>query len=264
MGPPHWKSAVAWLTLLAAQAGAVDLAKIDRSLRKEPVYQSQHPQYCLLVFGPEAPVRAWIVLDGDTLYLDRGANGDLTDPSDRVAPTVKWSGHEDWAGTDVVQREFSLRRPANGPGGLGGEPVFLTLPGVAVFRVTQWVPRDAPRDENDARFWREQPLMVDVVSLADYSQRAEVTFAARPQDAPILHFDGPQRVTLVQEDEPVELCIGVTTSLRAQLTTPGLGATVRTYDVPAKSGHPVAEVECPPRQSGEAPIRIRVQLAEPC
>jgi hypothetical protein len=43
---------------LADQTRAVDLAKIDRSLRKEPTYESKHPQYCLLVFGPQANLRA--------------------------------------------------------------------------------------------------------------------------------------------------------------------------------------------------------------
>ena len=71
---------------LAAPAAAVDLAKIDRSIRKEPVYQSKEPQYCLLVFGPEAKVRVWLVLDGDALYLDR--NGDLTEPGKRIEPSA--------------------------------------------------------------------------------------------------------------------------------------------------------------------------------
>jgi hypothetical protein len=70
----------------------------------------------------------------------------------------------------------------------------------------------------------------------------------------------------MQGDEPIELRIGETTRLTAQLTTPGLGATVQTYDVPGvpKSWHPAADVECPPRRSGESPIRFRVELTESC
>src|SRR4051812_13656342 len=70
---------------LAGRTRGVDLAKIDRSLRKEPTYQSKRPQYCLLVFGPEAKTRVWVVLDGDVLYLDRNGNSDLTDPGERIA-----------------------------------------------------------------------------------------------------------------------------------------------------------------------------------
>jgi hypothetical protein len=44
---------------------------------KEPQYQGK-PQYLELAVGPDGR-RAWLVLDGDRLYLDRNANGDLTD-----------------------------------------------------------------------------------------------------------------------------------------------------------------------------------------
>jgi hypothetical protein len=40
------------LVTLAAQIPAMDLAKIDRTIAKEPKYQSAMPKYCLLVFGP--------------------------------------------------------------------------------------------------------------------------------------------------------------------------------------------------------------------
>ena len=42
-------------------------------------YQSKSPKYALLIFGPEARTRIWLVLDGTTLYVDRNGNGDLTD-----------------------------------------------------------------------------------------------------------------------------------------------------------------------------------------
>ena len=49
--------------LLAAPAAAADLSKIDRTIRKEPVYLSKSPKYCLLVFGPKAETRVLLVLD---------------------------------------------------------------------------------------------------------------------------------------------------------------------------------------------------------
>src|SRR5262249_25477630 len=64
---------------------AADLAMVDRSIRKEPAYQTKAPKYCLLVFGPEAKTRVWLVLDGDTLYVDRNGNGDLTEKGKKVA-----------------------------------------------------------------------------------------------------------------------------------------------------------------------------------
>src|SRR5262249_59807388 len=71
--------------LLAAQpALGVDLTKIDRTIAKEPAYQSKSPSYGLLVFGPEAKSRAWVVLDGDCVYVDRNCNGDLTEEGERL------------------------------------------------------------------------------------------------------------------------------------------------------------------------------------
>ncbi len=65
----------------------VDLTKVDRAIAKEPKYQDQ-PRYALLVFGPKADRRAWLVMDGeDVLYIDRNGNGDLTEEGERA----KWT-----------------------------------------------------------------------------------------------------------------------------------------------------------------------------
>ncbi len=64
--------------------GAADLHKIERTIAKEPAYKNK-PKYCLLVFGPEATTRVWLVQDGDLLYVDRNANGDLTEKDEQVA-----------------------------------------------------------------------------------------------------------------------------------------------------------------------------------
>ena len=55
--------------IFGPQVSGGDLAKIERSIKKEPAYKST-PRYCLLVFGPEADKRVWLVLDGDVLGLD--------------------------------------------------------------------------------------------------------------------------------------------------------------------------------------------------
>src|SRR5439155_5114001 len=62
---------------------AADLSQVDRNLQKEPAYRTK-PKYCLLVFGPEAKTRVWLVLDGDVLYIDRNGNGDLTEAGERA------------------------------------------------------------------------------------------------------------------------------------------------------------------------------------
>jgi hypothetical protein len=41
------------------------------------------------VFGPEGKDRVWLVLDGDTLYVDRNGNGDLTEYGEKITATKK-------------------------------------------------------------------------------------------------------------------------------------------------------------------------------
>src|SRR2546425_12221632 len=67
-----------------ASPPAFDLTKIDRTIAKEPQYQSKSPKYGLLVFGPKADKRVWLVLDKDVLYVDINGNGDLTEPGEKV------------------------------------------------------------------------------------------------------------------------------------------------------------------------------------
>jgi hypothetical protein len=47
-----------------------------------------------LLFGPEATLAVWVVLDGETLYVDRNGNGDLTDGGERFAKEAECKGVE--------------------------------------------------------------------------------------------------------------------------------------------------------------------------
>src|SRR5262245_54219874 len=91
----------------AVTAQATDLSKIDRTIAKEPAYKSK-PKYCLLVFGPQAKTRVWLVLDGDTLYADRNGNGDLTEEGERFVPRdpskeyMPYRGRRLWRVGDVA------------------------------------------------------------------------------------------------------------------------------------------------------------------
>ena len=70
---------------LSQKAKAVDLTKIDRTIAKLPKFHTEHPQFCLLVFGADADKRVWLVQDGDVLYVDRNGDGDLTESDERIA-----------------------------------------------------------------------------------------------------------------------------------------------------------------------------------
>ena len=101
------KTSGIWLSL-AICCGISDLAaadlKIERTIAKEPAYQSS-PRYCLLAFGYEADTPVWIVVDGDVLYVDRNANGDLTEKNERwQIPKFRAAGLASYA----EQREINV------------------------------------------------------------------------------------------------------------------------------------------------------------
>ena len=79
------RSFIAFVVALAcgATSMAADLNKIERGIAHEPKYHGQ-PKYCLLVFGPQAQTRVWLVLDGKALYADRSGKGDLAGPGKRL------------------------------------------------------------------------------------------------------------------------------------------------------------------------------------
>jgi hypothetical protein len=85
MADLRYAAALSWLLCFSAiSVGAADLTKIERSITKEPVYQSKARRYCLLVLGEKAKTRIWLVLDGDVLFVDRNGNGDLTEAGKKV------------------------------------------------------------------------------------------------------------------------------------------------------------------------------------
>jgi hypothetical protein len=85
---------------LPATPEPVDLQKIDRRIVKEPGYTCKEPLYGMLVLGPAARTRVWMVLDKskvvfdhyDILYVDLNANGDLTQSANRIVGQLEDNG----------------------------------------------------------------------------------------------------------------------------------------------------------------------------
>ena len=73
--PPNRKRC--WCIEEAPPQVVPDLSKVDRTIGKELSMLSQ-PRFCPMVFGPRAEVRICMIMDGERLYVDRNANGDLT------------------------------------------------------------------------------------------------------------------------------------------------------------------------------------------
>jgi hypothetical protein len=283
--------AVTWIALCTAPALAVDLAKIDRSIRKEPAYQSKSPKYCLLVFGPEAETHVWLVLDlasepteangaKNILYVDRKGNGDLTEADNRVTCTMR---EQQGYITSFTRKPSVIYKPH--------------------FEVGAIVERDGKTRHTDLTLevgeylqtYRPCSLSLKVNgSQLQLAGGQLLRFADRPQDAPIIHFNGPLAIRLQMDTgvlfvpinydddgpkrrqwydehppkyEERKLIRGETSSIYAQLGTPGLGrgtfVALSAGAVPERV-HPVAEIAFPAKDPKKEPIISRVVLKQRC
>jgi hypothetical protein len=179
---------------------AADLTKIERVIAKEPKYQGK-PAYCLLVFGPEADFRVWLVLDGTTLYVDRNGNGDLTELDKRVSPYYN-QGEK-----------------------FGFSPGKLSPPdGKVKYDLSQ------VRRHQTGNLDMSLPA-ANHFTRAGYDGPGSLRFADRLQDAPIIHFFGPltlgrfnpQPDSASPHLEAGPLVRGGQNQLAFSLGTPGLG-----------------------------------------
>jgi hypothetical protein len=102
----------AWTAAAAAEPAA--LQQIERKAPKEPPYLARQPLYGLLVLGPTAQTRIWLVLDKskpdgnrhDVLYADLNSNGDPTEAAERFTGQAE--------GEDLRFRLPNLKDPATG------------------------------------------------------------------------------------------------------------------------------------------------------
>jgi hypothetical protein len=240
---------------------------VDRTIKKEPAYKGK-PKYCLLVFGPEAKTKVWLVLDGDTLFVDRNGNGDLTEPGERL-PCAKRQ----------MSRPYELSWFHAGG---AGTYTHLVVAPFAVKR--EWV--KSKRDEEFVQTKRGQELGRYCrvwVETGGHGQHAAVLLADRPSEAPVIHFGGPLAV-LPPED--LTLSPGKEAELTAWVGTPGRGSSrdgkgvrattfcqpfereaggssIKVSSIPADV-HPVAEITFPSRRAGGKPIKVQVVLRERC
>jgi hypothetical protein len=247
-------------------AVATDLSKIDRTIRKEPVYKSKSPKYCLLVFGAEAAARVWLVLDGDILYVDRNGNGDLTEDGDRVrSAKLPPRLEKEKSNVEVF---FNLRDLEP----LGGK-VDRKYPRIAVMRVKD-------RGYSLGVELGEGRLQVNFDDRLQWSDRA--------REAPVLHFDGPLTLELVDNarDGYFEVVKKFNKKFHLHAVIGTRGAGKHTFvalqhgqwtlaamldDPYAKTKllvpedlHPLAEIEFPSKALDGPPVRVKAVLRDRC
>jgi hypothetical protein len=171
------------VTMFCRQAlAAADSATIDRTLRREPAYATK-PQYCLLLFGPDAKFRVWLVTAGEAFYTDTNGNGDLTEPGKRIYSVGN-------------SRYLAFADP--------GAP-FMYFPVPENERIYQV----GDIFDTGSRTWYNVTvrrsgklktavfeIMVDV--KGKYRQLGKLArFGDRPQDAPVLYYNGPLMLGLL-------------------------------------------------------------------
>ncbi len=258
-------AALTCIFLCAVPLSAADLTQIDRKIAKEPAYKSK-PKYCLLVFGPEAKKRVWLALDGDTLYVDRNGNGDLTEEGAKVTATKREGSDED---------SYTFQAGDVREGGLLHKELSLTVTSLSPLAeqdelAKALVSKDAKARAYHLSVYVEMPGWKGVggrvqqhVSFVDVN--GVLQFAGRPQDAPVVWFGGPWQVTLFGRHQ---LTAGGETDLVLGVGTPGVGAGTTTWIayegvIPEKT-YPTLEITYPPKQPGGPPVTQRYELPRRC
>ncbi len=276
------------LTVLIGAAGAQDLGKIPRTVGDQPTYVSDDPRYCLLVFGPKADTRVWLVLDlahnslrekpgrADALYADLNGDGHLTGPGERAPAEVVTStrpagyiGRFKYAASEQHLPRFTVGdvRARN------GATVYKNL----VVDVGWYI---------FGRKDREVSLAVDVPGYGRQTIGGEqLWFAADIAKAPVIWFDGGHTLRLApsgmlqlpvdytgKEPPPpsyVEfpLVRGQTMPLRVEVGWAGVGPgtfLAIPNDKPPADVHPVARVVFPPADPKRPLIEAVVELNKRC
>jgi hypothetical protein len=263
------KSRIAILALLLASpavpAIGADLTKIDRTIPKEPAYRSQ-PEYCLLVLGPEAKERVWLVIDGDILYVDKNGSGDLTEEGDRIEairlPDYRLfrAGNIKRGNRDYLDLSVTRTRLADGVAELQpehfnklrqrGNQVFIHMVALRVENPLAAGPRPFGGDR--------------ITQSASSDSHGLLQFGHSPAHAPIVHFDGPWTMDL--QKRPI-LLAGNVTDLWSGVGTKGLGVGTFgfiTYEPIPKSVHPRVEIDFPPKTPGGEPVHVKYEIPARC
>lgn len=239
--------ALAALLCSSVQAADPDLSRVDRGVAREPDYRGS-PRYCLLVFGPGADTRVWLVEDGETLYVDRNANGDITEAGESVAPSERRELKIIRDGKVVLYRQrahsLDVLSPADGSGPH------------TEFRLSRYRIGDEP-----AKYVLSVRVDGTILQYAGWRP----LFADSREKAAVVHFGGP---VVPQPIRRKALSLtGPDQELHVRFVTPGSGKDSLAslgYQAVPEDVDPVAEIEWPADEPAAGPVRTTVTLTERC
>jgi hypothetical protein len=252
--------------LLAPLAQAADLAKIERRIAREPAYRTKTPKYCLLVFGLDAKTRVWLVQDGDTLYVDRNGNGDLTEDGKRVKIKQQNDNYRSFEVGDLTlggltHTGLSVMQMKASPESVGNDQEWQRIKKSGPEPWTWWVRIAAERGADDKR---DLPRKIGYVINGDGA--GMLLFADKPQQAPIIHLNGP--FTLALQDCKQRLIAGEKTMLQIGVGPQGVGpgtfAFVLYPQTIPNDAYPEAEITFPAKASGQEAIKRKWTLKQRC
>lgn len=249
---------------------AQELTKIDRTIAKEPVYQSKQPKYCLLVFGPEAKHRVWLVQDGETLYMDRNGNGDLTEPDKKV--TAKKGDY-----TDPKAGVYSFEAGSIQEGKLLHKDLSLSVIRLedlasSDVRLKEYLEKQPHARGYSLRLdvempgWKGIGLGGRVRQAAGYQDvHGVLAWGDRPATAPVIHLRGPWHLLA---EHRLQMAVGRATDVVLSIGTPGVGPGTAAYigyeGVVPEKVYPKVEIIYPPLRPGEPPLKELHELKERC
>jgi hypothetical protein len=266
---------VALVALTAATAAsAADLTKVDRTIAKEPTYTTKAPRYLLLAFGPDAADRVWLVQDGDTLYVDRNGNGDLTEAGEAV-PMKKRDGSD----PDTDGRTFEVGDITAG----GRTHKGLAVGTVPLARLSEDI-RNLPHAKELLRADSKAQAVTIMLEarhptlkgpgvegrvpmlIGPLDVNGVLTFGTNAKDASIVHPDGPLQINFYGSRPGLQ--IGRETDFILAVGSPGLGKgtfAMVSYDqtVPANAC-PTVEIDYPAAKAGDPPVKEHYELKERC
>jgi hypothetical protein len=249
-------------------ASAADLSQIPRTIAREPTYRSK-PRYCLLVFGPKAKTRVWLVQDGDVLYVDRNGNGDLTEPGKKVPAEKREEGTDDGVYT------FKIGEIHDGP--RVHKELSLDITKIDHLRdIDEAVKSFLAKNplgrgyrliaEVDMPGWRGATPGGRVLQHTSYMDTDHVfQFSGRSEDAPIVHFGGPWQITLFSGHR---LTVGREADVVLGVGTPGFGPATMAYidyeGVIPENVHPTVDITYPAKAPSQAALTEHYTLKRRC
>jgi hypothetical protein len=263
--------AAAWLS--ASSALAVQ-PQIDRTISREPVYKTKAPKYGLLVLGPEAKDRVWMVLDGDTLYVDRNGNGDLTEPGEKIAAEMRADRDPKEFGMSFDVGELNVGGHVHKGLAVSFIPLQL-FTGRSLSERAQ-VKAALAKDPGAALVMLNIDVQMPEIKGGGIGGRAEfmagidvngvLLFADTPASAPVVHLGGPLQITFYNELPAFRA--GRETDVVLMVGTPGIGpgtfAGLRYDGTISTQARPEVHLSLPSAKAGEPPVKTKYEIKERC